>query len=33
MKAKTMVLFLNETVQKLATANAKLDERLHKDPA
>jgi hypothetical protein len=33
MKAKTMVRFLNENVQKLDTANAKLDGRLHKDPA
>jgi hypothetical protein len=33
MKAKTMVPFLDESVQKLATANANLDKRVHKDPA
>jgi hypothetical protein len=33
MKAKTTVLFLNESVQKLATAHPKLDKRVHKNPA
>jgi hypothetical protein len=32
-KAKTMVRFLNENVQKLDAANAKLDKRLHRNPA
>jgi len=33
MKAKKTVLFLNGSVQKLATAHAKLDKRVHKNPA
>jgi hypothetical protein len=33
MKAKTTVLFLNESVQKLATAHPKLDKRVHINPA